>query len=181
MQIPSLPTDNLYKFCAIAGVALFIFGASYALEKSVELNIRVSNDNTKISVMQKQIEFWKEDVEHQKQDVGRVSYDIGSLEKQRHVSSEQLDSVKNENSATVVQQAKLIETSRKIQIQAIRLLGEVNNARILFHNFLFMSIICGLSILFGSWLALFGFRRWYALVQVPQDNAAFRQGNATKS
>jgi len=181
MQIPSLPTDNLYKFCAIAGIALFVFGASYALEKSVELNIRVSNDNTQISVMQKQIEFWKEDVDEQKRDVGRVSSDLGGLEHQKHVSREQLDSLKNENNATVVRQAKLIETSRKIQIQAIRLSGEVRNARVLFHNFLLMSIICGLSILVGPWLALFGFRRWYALVQVPQDNVALRQDSATKN
>lgn len=181
MQIPSLPTDNLYKFCAIAGIALFVFGASYALEKSVELNVRVSNDNTKISVMQKQIEFWKEDVDQQKRDVGRVSNDIGSLEKQKHVSPGQLDSIKRENNATVVRQANLIETSRKIQIQAIRLSGEVRNAQILFHNFLFMSVICGMSILVGPWLALFGFRRWYALVQVPQDSVALRQDGATKS
>lgn len=52
MTIPSLPTDNLYKFCALAGVALIAFGVYLQdnfLEKQDERTFGISRDNAAVA------------------------------------------------------------------------------------------------------------------------------------
>ena len=41
MPLPPLPTDSLYKFCALAGLALMVFYATYSEIKLTEINLQI--------------------------------------------------------------------------------------------------------------------------------------------
>jgi hypothetical protein len=53
MDYPVLPTDNLYKFVALAGLAPFLASATYPASKIVELQMGImeaTTGNTKLTL-----------------------------------------------------------------------------------------------------------------------------------
>jgi len=41
MEYPQLPTDNLYKFLALTGLALLFFSVTYPINKTIEIKLRL--------------------------------------------------------------------------------------------------------------------------------------------
>jgi hypothetical protein len=63
MQIPSLPTDNLYKFLAISGLVIIILSVAYPLSKSKEFAMDQFDLNIKKSVQIIELERFAKELE----------------------------------------------------------------------------------------------------------------------
>lgn len=51
MDIPNLPTDNLYKFLALSGLALFIFSLYFGTNNSIAITNDINKINLQIAVL----------------------------------------------------------------------------------------------------------------------------------
>ena len=49
MDIPSIPTDNIYKFFAIGGLGVMIFSLTYLPGKALDLNLALVDTEAQIS------------------------------------------------------------------------------------------------------------------------------------
>ena len=63
MNRPSIPTENLYKFCAISGVVLFLFGATFPVQKLFETQNNVDQVKTESAILELQISYLREDTQ----------------------------------------------------------------------------------------------------------------------
>lgn len=50
MEIPSVPTDSFYKFCAIAGTLIILISTYYTLQKKTVIDIKLLEAQTNIQV-----------------------------------------------------------------------------------------------------------------------------------
>ena len=57
MQMPNIPTDNLYKFLSLSGIAIFIFSIVYPVYLSKQLDDLVNETTTSIGLMEIETEF----------------------------------------------------------------------------------------------------------------------------
>ncbi|CAG2088095.1 hypothetical protein [Xanthomonas arboricola] len=59
MEIPSLPTDNLYKFAALAGIILVVLGIGYPALKFLEIELMANEVTTEYSASTARAEAFK--------------------------------------------------------------------------------------------------------------------------
>ena len=159
-----LPTDNLYKFCALTGVLLAAFCAYIAWTKSDDL-VRRANDlqlaqekvvieteylSAKIKRVEDAIENFKSQLtEEQSRKSGKVPIPITSAEFRAHVD-------------------QLRDLLRDVQIkdaEKAALKREVNQASGRLHLILWFG---WLGSIVGVVMGIYGFSNWYA-VQRLQD------------
>jgi predicted nucleic acid-binding Zn-ribbon protein len=70
MDIPSLPSDNLYKFVALSGILITLFSLTYPLSKTEEYKFSVIDAQTeqaKLNIEFAEIEHAVESLEKAKQ------------------------------------------------------------------------------------------------------------------
>ena len=146
--IPQLPTDNLYKFMALAGVVLLVFGLSYPLRLATQLQLQLADQQVQVEISKLRTE----------QIEGRF------------------DLIKRDKTATLSQSLELQSKLYDLREQTAVVSGAVEKARLLLYQFLFFAIIglgCAVS---GYLLARAGFKLWYVRVQKPADFEASRNG-----
>ena len=146
MVYPQLPTDNLYKFVALAGLAIFIFAVGYAPAQLLELTIRVIDVQSS--------------TEKLRLESNALNKDVDRLDKKKSSSHE--DWLALREKALAIQQ-------RAIDIEAMRKKTAVQIQSIEFYKWA-IPVLGALSALMMYW----GFWAWYVKVQRPQDIAARR-------
>ena len=146
MNYPSIPTDNLYKFIALSGLAITLLSITYPVSKVLELELAVveaKSEKEKISI---------EDVE--------IKREIERLEKEKNPSSQTVILLRER---MVQQRIKAVEFSKILRIIEIQLewVQEYSYAAIV-------------GLIIGPWIAIFGFIRWYIKIQRPLDEQISR-------
>jgi hypothetical protein len=56
MDLPSLPTDNLYKFLALSGLFIVVFGFIFPMTRISELKLKACEVNTQIEVLRIEVD-----------------------------------------------------------------------------------------------------------------------------
>ena len=150
MNYPLIPTDNLYKFIALSGLAITLLSLTYPVSKLLELELAA------VETKSQQKKLAIEDAE--------IKREIEILEKEKNPSSQTIIALRER---MVQQRIKAVEFSKIIAITEIQLkwVQRYINAS-----------IAGLII--GPWIAFFGFKRWYINVQRPLDEQIKRGRNA---
>jgi hypothetical protein len=150
LDLPSLPTDSLYKFVALTGLALALFAITYPQAKLVENQVAIAEANAQSAKLTLQI-----------QEEGEV---LAKLEGQENPSPERLVSLVQLHKAALIAQ---VDMKRTIDLIHIR------NTWIRFY--VFYSIA---GFLIGTVLSVAGFYFWYKRVQEPVDRALSRKRSA---
>ena len=141
MNLPSFPTDNLYKFQALAGLFLIVFGTIYPSQKLSELQLRRAATETERNVLVIQLDALKEEVAE----------------------------VKKSTQPTEAQASRLTERLLELQIKQAQIVGKGTQEAILIEDIIFAWRTLRIGLLLGLFLSITGFLCWYFRVQKPQD------------
>jgi len=146
MDIPHIPTDNLYKFISLSGVAIFLLFIVFSSQKLIELS-------TKSFEISKSIAVAKVDCEEFKQESSRELYFEPSKFNYENLTKQNYN-----------QQRKLAE----IAIDNEQL-------RSIFHFQALIFIVLAICAIISSFMIKYGFSLWYYQVQLPQDDLLQKQ------
>lgn len=72
MQIPNIPTDNLYKFLSLSGIAIFMFCIVYPEYLNRQLDELIDENTTSIGLMKLETENLKERTKILKESVKKL-------------------------------------------------------------------------------------------------------------
>jgi hypothetical protein len=153
MNIPSLPTDNLYKFLALAGLALMAFGVVYPLAYSTELGLKVAEVETEVDVLQI--------------DVADLQQQRASLEKQSNPSSEESSALRKQD--------------HEVCVKLVQIKGELEQLTTLNLSLQIVRSFLRPGMYFGLGTSLFGFLLWYLKFQRLSDKILRKQLEDTRS
>ena len=166
MNLPLLPTDNLYKFMSLAGAVIIILSVIYPIIQIEELQHRIVSLNGEEKILDQEIEFIKHDVKF-------LEKNINILEKKKNQKIGELNELLR----------KSTELSRKTneqQIKNIELFYKKQDIE-LTSKYISQNRILGfIGTGFGSFLAFFGFYLWYVRIQKLQDLLLKRQVTSDK-
>ncbi len=147
MYIPAIPTDNLYKFVALSGIALVLVSLIYPEQAIRDLEVRIIDSETQTRVLLAQAD--------------RLEKDLDILEKTPDFEDQKLELIKQKNDEIRINSLKSTGENQKIALYTAHVEKVDNYATFL------LWIGCAMSIL--------GFFFWYKRVQKPADLAAARE------
>ena len=135
MDIPSLPTDNLYKFAALAGLLLVVVGLAYPSSKVFEIELYQNEIDTDIALAEARAEAF-------------------------HRLSDRL----TERSSVTREQADQFEVARDAGFEgSAQIRQKAKRARILLDQAQFYLYV-GIGLVFlGAVLSAWGFSNWLRL------------------
>lgn len=167
MNLPSIPTDNLYKFCAISGVVLLLFGATFPVQKLFDTQNNLDHVKTEGKILTVQISYLRKDTK-------RLNSDVDSLEKdttaaEANPGAEDLPSLRARSATAGTTLSAVDKEGRQLAIVSIKQQGNLDHLRHLVQRMWLYVAAAAAFILGGLELAFFGFRRWYYRVQKPAD------------
>jgi hypothetical protein len=141
MNLPSLPTDNLYKFMALCGLFLVVFGLVFPSTRIDELNLKAIEINTQAEVLRIEIDD--------------LEYDTDLWAKKVTLNPEETDLLR--------------KRTREIKIRTAEITGRMEQHNILRITIEHYWRVLKVTIWVGFILSLVGFYCWYFLVQRPND------------
>ena len=160
--LPSLPTDNLYKFCAISGLVIVIFVGYTTWQKWSDLRQRGEAIEAEAEAMKLSVGWWQ------------------TLERERSESLKTL-AKSDPTMPTIVlngdpiprdqfwnyldNREKEIETGRLKTVDSVARFGKIVSLQ---QEMIWMLWVAGGSIAFGLLLMGYGFWNWRA-IQLKQD------------
>jgi hypothetical protein len=177
MEQQAPPTDNLYKFLAIAGVLAVVWPTQFYFNKLVELSIEIKQTQGRIELLQlSNDEINKEDRIIDK-GLGELEKEIANFKKDFVASQgrpsdkfrQTLEGMDRKRRALDERRLRKSERLAGIKRDAyarraeIYVLEEKTRALIAYAAIAILCLALGLS------MAYFGFSRWYWLYQRPAD------------
>jgi len=141
MNIPSLPTDNLYKFLALSGLVICLYSFIFPMKNIGELELKSLDIKTQSEVLRIEIDYLKTDT-------------ITWAEK-----------AKLDPEETVL----IRKRTREAAIKAAELKGRMEQIEVLRKEVLFYWKLLRITYFLGTAISLAGFCLWYILVQRPND------------
>jgi len=156
-EIVRLPTESLYKFMALVGIAILVLtvGAGYVSEKKLSLDIiQAQYDQKLLQVKIEKLSDLKDDL---KSDVNRAM-----KKKPQDLDMAMVDQMQARTDQTM-------EEVYDISIATAKLDNEIALLRYYNGELKVLFTICILSLIAGSSLTYYGFKLWYTRIQVYQD------------
>lgn len=172
--IPSVPTDNLYKFMALAGLVIVVLSIVLPASKISEierLSVEIDSD---ILLLEAETQWYREDSEKlanewkKKQDiVERGLNRVESLERGEQKS--ELDTLRAKNEKFMMEindsYQTLMERGRQAQRKHLAIKGKIMAKNQLLGEAVFYDRFMLFGSFFGLIIASSGFVFWYARVQ----------------
>ena len=144
MNLPAPPTDNLYKFFALAGLALSAFCFVYLLTQVGDLELKSIEVRTQAKILEV--------------DVSALKHAIAVLEAKKDPTAEEI-----RQRGVQIQQ---------LEIKFVEHEGQQDRLRTLTQNLRTVLNLLSVGSLLGLPIAGLGFYLWYVRVQRPADKLA---------
>lgn len=159
MTLPSLPTDNLYKFLALAGLFLAVFGYVYPTNRLTELQIKQASIETEWSVLNVEMDRLKADTADVERSLRRLEAEAETepTEARRNAAKISADG------------KKLRERLHELEIKKIGLEGKDRETKIVQAEISSARTLLNVCVVVGVLLTGLGFVSWYFRVQRLQD------------
>jgi hypothetical protein len=141
MNLPSLPTDNLYKFLALSGLVIVLFSFIFPMKRIGEIELKSLEIKTQVEVLKIEIDYLKEDTK--------------TWAEKANLNHEETVLLRKRTKDAAIKVAEL--GGRTEQIEALR--GELR----------FYWRFIKVTVWLGAVISLVGFYLWYFLVQKPND------------
>jgi len=141
MTLPTLPTDNLYKFLALSGLLLALVSFAYPMKVIYEAREQLISQQTEFEVLKIELES----------------------------IHAQFESAERRGTLGTGEGRGLLEKQSQKRIALVKVDGQAAKTGLLTEEIksweLWMTILVGL----GTFFAVVGFILWYQLVQAPAD------------
>ena len=151
MNLPALPTDNLYKFLALSGLVLFVISFVFPRSLVDELELKTVETQTEVNLLVREVSALNKDV------------DVAAAKP--NLSDEALE--------------KLSERRDQLNEKAIRLEGQKERQKTLLKQLRYAVDLSLFGSILGYLIAHVGFWLWYTRVQRLADLLARKQASAT--
>lgn len=178
MDIPALPTDNLYKFMAISGVliamffSLILIYSMYIIEtKNLEIDNNINNIDINIEIFKKSSEietnYINDLVENlkQKSELAKTIYKNLNTRELIKDYNEYLKDKEKINEMIYKVKLKLEDNNNKLKFEIQKNKSFIEELKKMANFFIILSIICFLGIILGIYLAIKGFSLWKTRLQ----------------
>lgn len=175
IPLPSAPTDNLYKFLALSGVALMIAGAGFPAlalreynDKGVEfLSERLVVESDKAAV--------KEELDSLHQEITGLRAEVKwasdtSVDAGLMLDKEYRAKVEKDNDYLLAQHNAVHARANDVDRRLAALHAKTMMIDMLHDDATRLKWLGAVFGALGAMLACFGFERWYSLYQKPQDD-----------
>lgn len=195
--LPSLPTDNLYKFLFIAGLTLILSGLVFYISQYQIIRKQVDELNIEVAKLDKEKEYSLKDIFNVASEIQELKIKQGKIKKKDKTDINQdLDNIKNNilmdknyreylafvyahksevfpldhDLLAIKTKHEIIETKiKEIDINSIIInLKKEQKARDNWH-LVIIGIISWGFIIFGIIIARNGYKKWYIYLQIPSD------------
>lgn len=155
MNIPDLPTDNLYKFIALAGLILLLFSSIYYQVFSRDVLLKNIDLRAEMSRMEKEVEFLREDTDSLKEDKQAIKQDNSVSQEEQNNVGKNIEGLNQRTREAILKTIELERIGKGVLIynDQIALLR-------------WSSIIGAIT---GILLLIIGFYLWYTRIQIYQD------------
>jgi hypothetical protein len=177
MNLPNLPTDNLYKFMALSGLAIFLFSIVFPLSQIHDIKLKMVEIETQQEVLKLEVEQIGNDVmdalatkgvlNTKKQALFR-NY-LNDLFKRNNNKELSKDWSKGEPILNIKEQAIFRKQLNEIKKRLAKIMGEEKKVMILYNELNTYYRIIWIGGLFGLIISFIGFGLWYILIQKPND------------
>jgi hypothetical protein len=152
MNLPLLPTDNLYKFVAVAGLVLASYCAFFAYQQVLDIKLQRARAETEEEIL--------------KFEINQIEKDTDRIQLKKERSSDELKEIKDRIRSTHIQRLRVIGKKNEIDIL---------NTQVWAHYFLLWAGIIG-GLLMSRW----AFKQWYFLIQKPNDELMRKSASAPR-
>jgi hypothetical protein len=177
MNLPTLPTDNLYKFLALSGLAIIGFCIALPLQRINQLELKMAEIHTQKDILEIDIENIYNDMldalatkgilNTKKQALIRKALD--ELFKRNDINELSKDWSKGEPVLNVKEQAIFRIKNNEIKKRLSEIKGEENKVIILMNELKTYYWIIRIGGWVGIIISFVGFTFWYILIQRPND------------
>lgn len=175
MDASNIPTDNLYKFLAIAGLVLIIFAGTFANNRRIEIDREILSVEIKAQELTARSEFTTEsqsdlikDGEDLKKDASEFVRKAPSFYKV-HLMESTIDNLLSDLERFEKKYETIREKSLEYKLKSIEVNGQLKYVEQLQRELKEAKILLYLSFYMGFELSIFGFYSWYHRVQMYQD------------
>jgi hypothetical protein len=158
LSLPSLPTDNLYKFVALSGVALIIFANYLTFSQLWSFQGHITDAEESIKMISAHHDVALEKKEKWKQ--------LAFESKVRTVEGK-LDSKSDEE--TKAAEERLMQAEDDLAVEMVKLSFATKRVANEWRWLTAGIVICFFAVTAGLWMARWGFRNWYLRIQLPMD------------
>lgn len=173
MNLPSLPTDNLYKFCAITGSALALFSLIFLMQKTFEAKDDLNRVTTESEILRLKSSYLGTDISRLEQRSKHLTNDVNAALAEKR--GDDWRSLKDRNTGIAKTLQKVDADTRKLATMRIQLRGKIAHSKDLVAR-AWIYLAAALIFAFGGlFLASYGFLRWYVLLQKPTDILMWRR------
>ena len=149
INMPSLPTDNLYKFLALSGLAIVTFSIVFPMIRDSELNLMMLETDKNMKVANIEKELFDKRIDK------FLNSDLGSNLDELKMREEELEIWRN-----------LLKDQ---QIYTVDLEYEVRKFEELHKELKFIQLLMKFGFGVGLIITFLGFLLWYVRVQKPND------------
>lgn len=182
MNIPTLPTDNLYKFMAISGLLIVIFFLSILIysifiieTKRLEIDNNIDITNTNIELTKKYLAIETKylndmlDLLNYKNEFTKIIPKDLNINKYIDDYKEFIKDRKEINEINYKIGLKLNENHSKVELEIQKNKNYVKELNKIVNFFIVLGIICFFGMLSGAYLAFKGFVLWKEKLQDHLD------------
>jgi len=197
MNMPSLPTDNLYKFLALGGLVTLVVFPIFYVSQVADRNRQMVETETEALILEKEVEFLKWETNALIDELAETKKDAKMLAKESKTSksssvgqandpiSPSVDSITKranqillENKGYLDRGYELRRKTLELEKESLKLAGkrvEINllDGRL---NAIRRLTLIGISV--SSVIMILGFSLWYLKLQKYQDQTIARQATA---
>lgn len=175
MNLPILPTDNLYKFLALSGLAIIALCIVFPLQRIHDLDLKLIETGTKIKVLKLEQKYLQDNLINTLVNKSKLppkqkaAFRKYLVEVFNHKHPLEKEDTEGKAILSLEEQATFSKALEEVEKKSIELGGQLDQANYLnkeFGQFIFVVAI-GLTI--GLILSSYGFLRWYYLIQKPND------------
>ena len=167
-----LPTDNLYKFMAIAGLALLGYSGVYVAREARNVNLEFFDATRERDLLNLELERLEKRVEA-RQKAEKVANDFAekSEDFKKALESHKAQALEDPEFQDIVQQFYLIE-SKQTEVN-----NKIKKTNYLLRTFRYLRVLGFMGVIGGLILAGVGFLNWYWKIQIYQDRS-MKRGSA---
>jgi len=162
--MPSLPTDNLYKFVALSGILIVLSSAYYFLWSINNLNDKAIELEENIDIHSAGMVFWK--YKRNRLEQGLIDADQRDFE---HLDEKEISSLIIQNKEHGEELDKIMEIRMQMNISMAKInsngkkLDKLKNELTETVGFIISNFLLGIS------MALWGFSKWYKMQKLIDD------------
>jgi hypothetical protein len=163
--LPNPPTDNIYKFCALAGTVILILSFYFPLESYYNACEKFDTVESKQEVIIIELDYLKKKVDSTKK---IIDNSIAEQNEVRIVDKNKL-TIRYSESEIKQMISEQQESARNISIKNAELKSLIKEANRLASISGTMKFLSLLTIVLGSTLAVYGYLSWYYKIQKYED------------